>query len=240
MRRYLNMLCIPFVLSAITLFELLCPNPIQAELIFGMRINELPSVINPTDTVVIKATLFNSSASTENLGPIGGARVIPVPPGYAYNFGIGFLAIGPAPSGYSIEWGPYSSLPNQFVGVELPPGETFDFVFMTLRPQGGAVPLGTYKLIGQLQVFRRIDSDWIGVSFETDEIYWKVVNLPKPDVSGCIKLKGSYLVDTNVILKQKRGPNLATELDANGCFEFEDAAWDHKFDLTIKGGVVPE
>lgn len=171
----MNRLLSAFLLVACIVVGFLYASPAHAELIFHMRFKDLPPVINPMDTVVVYGTLFNNSASDENLGVIGGFQM--QPPGFDFEIG-GFCTI---PNGYSLQWGPDGSLQNQFEGVNLAPGETFDFVFATLTPNGGAVPLSTYSYTGQLQLFKAAP-DRPSVGYKPDEVYWNVVEeLPIPE-----------------------------------------------------------
>jgi hypothetical protein len=176
---------------------------------------------------VIKATLFNDSDSTEDLGVIGGE--MPVPPGYDFRIG-GFASL---PSGYSCQWGTDGSLQDQFEGVDLAPGETFDFIFHTCTPGGGAASLGTYVYTGQLQVYRRADSGWTPVSFKTDSIFWNVVDDPGPDVSGCINSDGSLFAGAEVILKVQGDQKQIADTDEHGCFEIYGVGLGNWIELRI-------
>jgi hypothetical protein len=62
---------------------------------------------------------------------------------------------------------------------------------------------------------------------------------PVPDVSGCIKLKGSPLANHRVILKQTTEPDQTTTTDANGCYEFENIVSGKRFDVIIEGPIAP-
>ena len=65
------------------------------------------------------------------LGIIGGTSG--VPPGFDYEVG-GFASLS---SGYSTEWAPNgaASFIEQFEGVNLAPGQSFDFEFMSAVPE---------------------------------------------------------------------------------------------------------
>ena len=221
--------CVPFILIGTILACFAYAIPAKAQLTIHVRINDLPPIINPSDTVVIAATLFNDSDSTENLGVIGGN--IPVPPEFDFRVG----AFASLPNGYSCQWGSDGSLQDQFIGVDLAPGETFDFIFHTCTPDGGSASLGTYVYTGQLQVYRRTDSDWTPVSFKSDSIIWNIVNDPKPDVSGCINYDGSSLVGAEVTFKEQSEKKQIVQTDENGCFAIETIESGEKGKLTIEG-----
>ena len=146
-------------------------------LVFDMDFYDLPSTIFTTDTVVINAVLSNIASSDENLGVIGGFQQNP--PGFDYEVG-GFASI---PNGYSYTFGPdpqnQYDLQSQFEGVDLAPGETFDFVFGILTPIGGETPLGTYSFTGQLQLFEAAPGR-PAVGFRTDYATWTTEEGPAP------------------------------------------------------------
>lgn len=143
----------------------------------------------------------------------------------------GFASI---PNGYSFEWGTDGSFHNQFEDVDLAPGETFDFVFGTLTPQGNIVQMGTYKFTGQFQLFEAVEGR-PPVAFKTDSIIWNVVDDPKPDLSGYLGLEGSPVSNARVALRQWREQSQVTTTDAYGYYEFPEMALDKRFLLTIIG-----
>jgi len=61
----------------------------------------------------------------------------------------------------------------------------------------------------------------------------------KPDVTGCIFLKGSPLTNTKVILKQKREKDQITTIDINGYYKFDNVVSGRNFQVIINGPVVP-
>lgn len=68
------------------------------------------------------------------------------------------------------------------------------------------------------------------------------VIVPIPDVSGCVKLKGSPLPNRKVILKQRGEEKKTTTTDVKGCYEFEEGTLipGKKFKVSIKGPRVSQ
>jgi len=66
-----------------------------------------------------------------------------------------------------------------------------------------------------------------------------VDDAPTPDISGCIKLKGSPLANREVRLLQRGEPIQRTTTDVNGCYEFENAVSGKNFRVIILGHRVP-
>jgi hypothetical protein len=60
-----------------------------------------------------------------------------------------------------------------------------------------------------------------------------------PDASGCIKLKGSPLVNQQVILTQNDERKQRTTTDANGCYKFDNVVSGKSFKVIIRGPLVP-
>jgi hypothetical protein len=87
----------------------------------------------PNDQVVQNAKLYNLSSSDENLTLTNffsaSRSTVPVPPGtYSGEFG------APGTNDFF----------TQFVGIDLEPGEEFDFIFSTYTPSG-PTPAGSYE-----------------------------------------------------------------------------------------------
>ncbi len=68
---------------------------------------------------------------------------------------------------------------------------------------------------------------------------WPCIPVTPPDVSGCINLQGSPLSGRKVILKQPLEFNQTKTTDYKGCYKFDSAVSGKKFNVTIKGPVVP-
>lgn len=87
------------------------------------------------------------------------------------------------------------------------------------------------------------ESGLVGIGYKSDEgpdgaFFDNVLvttDLEFPAVSGCIKLQGAPLIDVEVTLKQKGGPNLTTMTNSSGCYEFEDATVGKKIKLEVEG-----
>ena len=95
-----------------------------------------------------------------------------VPPGFDYEVG-GFASLS---SGYSTEWAPNgaASFIEQFEGVNLAPGQSFDFEFMSAVPDVTVTPGTTYTASLQLQLFEAPrPSPLIGSSL--DSVSWTVI-----------------------------------------------------------------
>lgn len=172
------------------------PTTAHAVLFFDMYFQPLPTTIFTTDRVVINGRLSNSASSTENLGVIGG--FLQNPPGFDYEIG-GFASIPYAPSTntevYAFHFGPSQDpltvfdLQTQFEGANLAPGENFDFVFGSLAPINGVVPVDTYSFYGQLQLFRATP-DRPAVGFRSDSLAWatSLAREPIPEPSTILIL----------------------------------------------------
>jgi len=141
----------------------------QAALVWSIDLND-PTGTGPDSTLLITGKLTNSSSSTENLGVIGGTAG--VPPGFDFEVG-GFAS---SPSDYLFDWAPVgaASFIEQFEGVDLAPGESFDFEFATLTPNAPLTPGSTYTSSLQLQLFEAPrPGPMIDSSF--DSVSWTVV-----------------------------------------------------------------
>lgn len=77
------------------------------------------------------------------------------------------------------------------------------------------------------------------VIFASTIIEWDDIPDFVPDVSGCITLQGSSIVNRKVILKQPLEPDQSTTTDANGCYKFDNAVSGKTFKVIIKGTKVP-
>lgn len=87
--------------------------------------------VEPTDSIVVKGTVFNAPTSSVDLliDGVGASFGGDLQKTYRFTFG---------PTGNSSEF----SL--QFLGQHILPDTAFPFVFGILTPRGGAAPLGTY------------------------------------------------------------------------------------------------
>jgi hypothetical protein len=146
----------------------------QAGLIWSIDLQDPYGPVRPNRTLVITGTLFNSADSDEVLGVIGGTAGDP--PGFDYEVG-GFAS---SPLGYSFAWAPDSAAGfiEQFEGVSLAPGESFDFEFARLTPTDLVTVGTTYTSWLQLQLFEAPrPGPMIGSSF--DSVSW-TVTVPEP------------------------------------------------------------
>lgn len=143
---------------------IICAVPVRAELDWMMRLDQPTLRVSPHDVVTITGTLINKPESTENLGVFtSGASG---PPG-DYNMAV-FLNICP---GWSFEVdGVFFA--EQFVGVDLAPGETFDFILGQCIPPDGGYPIRSFSGLAQLQLVSRSLGGQVGTS--TDHVRWIV------------------------------------------------------------------
>ena len=111
------------------------PATAHAVLVWDWFFIEPIQTVTPTESPIsFDATIFNSFFSDEHLtdSRIGGA---------------GWFR-GSIPNTYDFEFGPPGSTPvdffAQFTGMDLAPGDSFNFVFGTFTQVGGPAPVGTY------------------------------------------------------------------------------------------------
>jgi hypothetical protein len=123
-------------------------------------------------------------------------------------------------------------------------------ILVTEDLSGGAGYIGPIDIAPFLQqgenvlAIRAWDGDGCSVFDRENESLSVLVNIETEvaptDVSGCINLKGSSLVNRKVILKQRDEPMQITKTDTNGCYEFESVVAGKRFIIFIIGPVVPE
>ena len=157
-----------------------------AELQWRMEFNDPPSLITPTDTVVVTAKLINSGASTEDLGVIGGFQG--QPPGFDYEVGAFASIPNPTPIEYEFQFGPAfvgnvpGAFSDQFEGVDLMPGESFEFVYMMFRPKATDVAIGSYSFFGELQLFVASPPIRPLVGSSEDRLSWIVQDVTRLEI----------------------------------------------------------
>ena len=162
-------------MKTLRLFSIICATllfalPAQAELIWLMRLDSPPLRVSPHDVVTVTGTLINSPDSTENLGvftsgPSG-------PPG-DYNMAV-FANTCPGWT-WAVDGVHFS---QQFVGVDLAPGESFDFVLGQCIPPAEGYPNRVFYFAAQLQLVSRALGRQVGTS--TDYARWLVSDLIQP------------------------------------------------------------
>jgi hypothetical protein len=137
---------------------------------WSIELNDPIGVLGPTRPLLITGTLTNSLTSNMNLGVIGG--IWGVPPGFDYEIG----GLASTSTGYVFNWAPDApSFIEQFEGVNLVPGESFDFEFASLIPTVQVTPGTTYTASLELQLFDAPrPGPMIGSSF--DSVSWTVDN----------------------------------------------------------------
>lgn len=159
------------VIATLTCLLLCCAAlPARADLIWAMRFENPPAVVGPMDTVVIRGVLFNSPASDQNLGVISGGTA-GIPPGFDYEFGVHASGVC---GGW--QWGPDGSgVSAQFHGVDLAPGQKFNFILGSCVPPPGGYDPGLFQMIGELQLFESSPArPQVGSS--SDVVRWMVSN----------------------------------------------------------------
>jgi hypothetical protein len=98
----------------------------RAVTIWSWSFDQTEYVVGPTDTILIRATLFNDASSTGSIiSDAGGSFTGDLQKTYTFT--------------------PATSLPQyseQFFFMNVPPGGSFPFVLGLLTPIGGAAPIG--------------------------------------------------------------------------------------------------
>ena len=138
---------------------------------WSIELNDPTGVLGITRPLLITGSLSNSPSSNVNLGIIGGFQGIP--PGFDFEVS-GFASTS---TGYLFDWAPDGgeSFINQFEGVDLSPGESFDFEFAKLAPNELVTSGTVYTTSLELQLYDAPRSGpMIGSSF--DSISWTAVD----------------------------------------------------------------
>jgi hypothetical protein len=235
------------VMATLTCLLLCCAAvPAGADLIWAMRFENPPAVVGPMDTVVIRGVLFNSPTSDQNLGVISGGSA-GVPPGFDYEVGAFYFyncaawQVGPDGSSFSA----------QFQGVNLAPGQKFNFIFGSCVPPPGGNGPGLFQISGELQLFRSSPArPQVGSS--NDLVRWMVSNTAPAHVAidvrpGSDKNKINLCSSGNVAVAilstatfdatrvdprtLRFGPGNAQAIEGKG--HFEDANHDGRADLVV-------
>lgn len=138
---------------------------------WSITLNDPTGVLARTRPLFITGTLTNSPSSNVNLGVIGGTQG--VPPGFDYEIG----GLASTSAGYLFDWAPNGaeSFINQFEGVVLFPGESFDFEFANLAPTAQVTSGITYTTSLELQLS---DAPRLGpvIGSSFDSVSWTVAD----------------------------------------------------------------
>jgi len=125
----------PILSTALTLsLALIFSGSANATLTWNWSFGATPQVVGPTATVYIPATIYNSSSSTANLFISG----------YSASPQLGFTNTYVFNFGHDLTF-PWTSFTQTMQGLNLSPGQSYNFTFGTLTPQG-VVPPGTYGI----------------------------------------------------------------------------------------------
>lgn len=118
-------------ISLLTCLALLGPSSVaSAAPIWSWTFDDTHYTVDTDDSIVLSATLFNSPLSTEPITTAGGASFTgDLQKIYAFTFG---------PTGNSGDFN------DQFIGMNVEPGDSFAFVLGILTPIGGSAPPGTH------------------------------------------------------------------------------------------------
>ena len=113
------------------LFLTLSISSVHAVLVYDWYVTNPIQTVGPNDTVQIDATIVNDASSDVN---------------FNLDTAITQAFSGLFPSAYNGVFGDGISISilTQFNGIELTPGESFNFVFATLTPSPSPVPAGDY------------------------------------------------------------------------------------------------
>lgn len=117
---------------------LLIPFSAEANLVWDWSLDNTTLTVSPSDSIVIKATLFNDQSSTvvmENLNNPLVSSLLFIPGDFT-------------PDKYKFYYGPPSDNDyyQQFSGLQLHPGESFHFTIGYWLPENGTAPAGTYEM----------------------------------------------------------------------------------------------
>jgi len=234
------------VMAALTCLLLCCVTlPASADLIWAIRFENPPAVVGPIDTVVIRGVLFNSPASDQNLGVISGGSA-GEPPGFDYEVG----AFASVCGGW--QWGPDgSSFSAQFQGVDLAPGQRFNFIYGSCVPPPGGYDPGLFEINGGLQLFESSEARRL-LGTSNDLVRWMVSNTApaqvgidvRPDgeknkINLCSHGKVAVAILSTATFDATRvdprtvrfGPGDAQAIEGKG--HFEDANHDGRADLVV-------
>jgi hypothetical protein len=165
--KFRNPILLLFVLVAL----MGTPTSVSADMIWSWSFDETEIVVGPSDSIILRATLFNSPLSTESITQSG-------PPSftgdlqYIYDFTFG-------PTGDSSDWG------SEFAGFSVAPGESFPFVLGILTPIGGSAPLGVHPFCCEAHLVFGSDTTLSSEApLNTFEIH--VVPVPEPSLVGLV------------------------------------------------------
>lgn len=110
------------IFPTLLLSMLAMPSVSRASLVWSWSFDQSEYVVLPTDTILVLATLTNSSSSTEDLQDV---------------IGVGASFSGDLHKTYNSTGGPTGNTTDfslQFFGIDLSPGESHPFVFAILTP----------------------------------------------------------------------------------------------------------
>lgn len=188
MKRQLSM----FVITATTLACLLAAKPSEALLNWDWDFTNSGGTYDPTADVTALARLTNNSTEGETIGDfvadyfINSASAYPIlDPVYTFDF-------GPAPDHFFFD---------QFNGLALAPGDSFDFTFGVYTPQAGGAPEGPYDTFGGLSIAQFQDNEVVNQSSIQDKPFsWTVQQntggeLPSaavPEPASLVLLAGGF------------------------------------------------
>jgi hypothetical protein len=111
---------------------MITPSTVRADIVWSWSFDQAAYVVGPSDSIIVRATLFNEPSSTEDLKQIQG---------------VGAIFSGDLQKTYNFTFGPTgnsSEFSLQFFGVDLAPGQSYPFIYGSLTPIGGAASPGIY------------------------------------------------------------------------------------------------
>lgn len=173
------------IIKTVLLAQLmLVPLASHALLLVDFEITNTPLTAGPSDSLTINGRLTNALGSDENLTTLNGAAYSP-----GALFGI-----------YQFSFGIGGNFFNQFSGINLAPGSSFDFIFGDLTPVTSPVAEGTYT--SSEFTFSFSDSQGVQQNITSQNLFSVTVRNQAIPLPGTLALFGLGLAGLGMVLKR--------------------------------------